>query len=215
MSPGALHMGHAFQATLMDIVIRYQRMSGKNTLWQMGTDHAGIATQMVVERQLNQNGKTRHGIGRDAFIQQVWDWKSHSGDMICKQFRRLGASVAWSKAAFTLDEPRSKAVRQAFITLYREGLIYKGKRLVNWDPKLQTAISDLEIVHREVTGTLWTIRYRLDQSDQGLEVATTRPETLFWGSSHCGPPPRQTLPTLDRSTRPYSINRSHHSYYCR
>ncbi|HSW93185.1 MAG TPA: valine--tRNA ligase [Gammaproteobacteria bacterium] len=176
---GSLHMGHGFQHTLMDILIRYHRMQGDNTLWQPGTDHAGIATQMVVERKLMLEGKTRHDLGREAFVEKVWEWKEESGDTITRQSRRLGTSMDWSRERFTLDEPLSHAVREVFIRLYEEGLIYRGTRLVNWDPKLLTAISDLEVVNQEVEGHLWHIRYpMLDQSGH-LTVATTRPETLL------------------------------------
>jgi valyl-tRNA synthetase len=176
---GTLHMGHGFQLTLMDTIIRYQRMQGKNTLWQMGTDHAGIATQMVVERQLKKQGTSRKTIGRDAFVNEVWKWKEQSGNTITEQIRRIGASVSWKSEAFTLDEPRSHAVKQAFIKLHQQGLIYRGKKLVNWDPTLQTAVSDLEVIHKEIQGSMWTIRYPLASGEGYLEIATTRPETLF------------------------------------
>ncbi|HBS26571.1 MAG TPA: valine--tRNA ligase, partial [Gammaproteobacteria bacterium] len=140
---GTLHMGHAFQDTLMDSLTRYHRMCGDNTLWQPGTDHAGIATQMVVERQLNAEGKTRHDLGREKFIERVWDWKEHSGGVITSQLRRMGASLDWSRERFTMDDGLSEAVVDVFVQLYEEGLIYRGKRLVNWDPVLHTAISDL------------------------------------------------------------------------
>lgn len=176
---GSLHMGHAFQQTLMDILIRYHRMKGDNTLWQVGTDHAGIATQMVVERQLPPN-ETRHSLGREAFIQKVWDWKAHSGDNITRQLRRIGASVDWSRERFTMDEGLSEAVKKVFIQLYNEKLIYRGKRLVNWDPVLKTAVSDLEVESIEETGTLWYIQYPLVSNPQkSITIATTRPETLL------------------------------------
>lgn len=176
---GSLHMGHAFQQTLMDILIRYHRMKGENTLWQVGTDHAGIATQMVVERQLPAN-ETRHSLGREAFIQKVWDWKAHSGDNITRQLRRIGASVDWSRERFTMDEGLSEAVKKVFIQLYEEKLIYRGKRLVNWDPVLKTAVSDLEVESIEETGTLWYIQYPLVTNPQkSITIATTRPETLL------------------------------------
>ena len=146
---GSLHMGHAFQQTIMDILVRYHRMLGENTLWQAGTDHAGIATQMVVERKIAaEEGKTRHDYGRDAFIDKIWQWKEQSGGTITKQMRRLGASVDWDRERFTMDEGLSAAVQEVFIRLYRENLIYRGKRLVNWDPKLRTAISDLEVENK-------------------------------------------------------------------
>jgi valyl-tRNA synthetase len=176
---GSLHMGHAFQDTVMDILIRYHRMRGDTTLWQAGTDHAGIATQMVVERQLNAEGKTRHAIGREAFIARVWEWKEQSGDTITRQLRRMGASLDWSRARFTMDEGLSRAVREVFVRLHEEGLIYRGQRLVNWDPVLRTAVSDLEVNSEEESGHLWHIRYPLSEGDGYLVVATTRPETLL------------------------------------
>lgn len=176
---GSLHMGHGFGYTLMDVLIRYARMSGKNTLWQPGTDHAGIATQMVVERQLNQTGKTRHDLGREKFIEKIWEWKELSGNTITQQLRRLGASVDWSRERFTMDENFSEAVKATFIKLFDEGLIYRGKRLVNWDPVLRTAISDLEVINETVEGNLWHIRYPITGSKEYLVVATTRPETLL------------------------------------
>lgn len=183
---GSLHMGHAFQQTIMDALIRYHRMQGNNTLWQSGTDHAGIATQMVVERKIAaEENKTRHDYGRDAFIEKIWQWKAESGGSITKQMRRLGDSVDWERERFTMDEGLSNAVKEVFVRLYQEDLIYRGKRLVNWDPKLRTAISDLEVENREVKGSMWHLRYPLaddaktaDGKDY-LVVATTRPETLF------------------------------------
>ncbi|MCS5711006.1 valine--tRNA ligase [Candidatus Berkiella aquae] len=176
---GTLHMGHAFQDTIMDALIRYHRMLGYKTLWQGGTDHAGIATQMVVERQLNAQGINKHDIGREAFIQKVWEWKDHSGNTICKQMHRLGASVDWSRERFTMDQGLSDAVKEVFVRLYDEKLIYRGQRLVNWDPKLHTAVSDLEVISQEEAGNLWHIRYPIENSNQHLIVATTRPETLL------------------------------------
>lgn len=176
---GSLHMGHGFQHTLMDILIRYHRMQGDNTLWQPGTDHAGIATQMVVERKLMAEGKTRQALGREAFVKKVWEWKEESGDTITKQTRRLGTSMDWLRERFTLDEPLSLAVREVFIRLYEEGLIYRGTRLVNWDPKLLTAISDLEVISHEEEGKLWHIRYPLADNSGYITVATTRPETML------------------------------------
>jgi valyl-tRNA synthetase len=176
---GTLHMGHAFQDTVMDTLIRYQRMRGCNTLWQPGTDHAGIATQMVVERQLNAEGKTRQDLGREAFIQRVWQWREHSGGTITHQLRRMGASVDWNRERFTMDPGLSEAVQEVFIRLYEEGLIYRGKRLVNWDPVLRTAVSDLEVVNDEENGFLWHIRYPLAEGGGDLVVATTRPETML------------------------------------
>jgi valyl-tRNA synthetase len=176
---GSLHMGHAFQDTIMDTLTRYHRMRGANTLWQAGTDHAGIATQMVVERQLNAENKTRHDLGREKFMQRVWQWKAHSGGTITKQLRRLGASLDWSRERFTMDEGLSHAVSEVFVRLYEEGLIYRGQRLVNWDPVLHTAVSDLEVISEEETGSLWHIRYPAQESGNYLVVATTRPETLL------------------------------------
>lgn len=176
---GSLHMGHGFQNTLMDALVRYHRMCGDNTLWQVGTDHAGIATQMVVERQLQQQELSRHDLGRDAFIQRIWEWKEESGGTITKQLRRLGTSVDWERERFTMDDRLSAAVQEVFIQLYEEGLIYRGKRLVNWDPKFLTAISDLEVISEEEDGSLWHLRYPLSDSDEYLIVATTRPETML------------------------------------
>ena len=180
---GTLHMGHAFQDTLMDALIRYHRMRGDNTLWQPGSDHAGIATQMVVERQLNAEGKTRHDLGRDAFIDRVWEWKAHSGGTITRQLRRLGSSLDWSRERFTMDEGLTKAVTEVFVRLYNEGLIYRGKRLVNWDPVLHTAISDLEVISEEENGHMWHMRYPLADGSGELVVATTRPETMLGDSA--------------------------------
>jgi len=176
---GSLHMGHAFQDTIMDALTRYHRMKGHNTLWQAGTDHAGIATQMVVERLLQAEGKTRHDLGREAFIDKVWDWKDHSGGTITRQLRRLGASLDWSRERFTMDEGLSKAVQEVFVRLYEEDLIYRGKRLVNWDPVLHTAVSDLEVISEEENGHLWHMRYPLTDGSGEMVVATTRPETML------------------------------------
>ncbi len=176
---GSLHMGHAFQDTIMDTLTRWQRMKGSDTLWQPGTDHAGIATQMVVERQLLSEGKSRHDLGREKFIEAVWDWKGHSGDRIGQQMRRLGTSVDWSKHRFTMDEDLSKAVQREFITLYEEGLIYRGKRLVNWDPVLHTALSDLEVVSDEEKSHMWHFRYPRKDGRGHMVIATTRPETML------------------------------------
>ena len=183
---GTLHMGHAFQHTLMDALTRYHRMLGDNTLWQPGTDHAGIATQIVVERQLDQQKLNRRDMGREAFLERVWQWKEESGSTITRQMRRLGTSCDWTRERFTMDATLSRAVTEVFVRLYREGLIYRGKRLVNWDPVLQTAVSDLEVVSTEENGSLWHIRYPLELPDGSLEdpdealiVATTRPETML------------------------------------
>ncbi|WP_417765157.1 valine--tRNA ligase [Spongiibacter tropicus] len=182
---GSLHMGHAFQDSIMDALIRYQRMKGSNTLWQVGTDHAGIATQMVVERKLAAKGQTRHDLGREAFLDKVWEWKEESGGTITRQLRRLGASVDWDHERFTMDEGFYKAVQEVFVRLYDDKLIYRGKRLVNWDPKLHTAISDLEVENKDENGHLWHFRYPLADGAQTAEgkhylvVATTRPETML------------------------------------
>ncbi|RPG92495.1 MAG: valine--tRNA ligase, partial [Cellvibrionales bacterium TMED148] len=183
---GTLHMGHALQYAIMDAIVRRQRMKGKNVLWQVGTDHAGIATQMVVERMLASQGSSdRLTLGREKFIQKIWGWKEHSGDMITRQMRRLGNSVDWRNERFTMDESFCKSVREVFVRLYREKLIYRGKRLVNWDPKLKTAISDLEVENREVIGKMWHIRYPLSHNHKTANgsdhiiVATTRPETML------------------------------------
>ena len=176
---GYLHMGHAFQDTIMDLLVRYRRMRGNNTLWQVGTDHAGIATQMVVERQLAAQNISRHDLGRDAFVDRVWDWKAQSGGQITRQLRRMGASADWQRERFTMDKGLSHAVREVFIQLYEKGLIYRGKRLVNWDPVLHTAISDLEVESTEEQGHLWHIRYPLADDSGSLVVATTRPETML------------------------------------
>ena len=176
---GSLHMGHAFQQTIMDALIRYHRMRGHNTLWQGGTDHAGIATQMVVERLLAAEGTDRLTLGREEFTRRIWDWKEHSGGTITRQQRRLGNSVDWSRERFTMDPELSEAVREVFVRLHEEGLIYRGQRLVNWDPKLHTAISDLEVVQEEEDGSLWHLRYPLEDGSGQLVVATTRPETML------------------------------------
>ncbi len=180
---GTLHMGHAFQDTLMDTLVRYHRMKGENTLWQPGTDHAGIATQIVVERQLDAKGISRHDLGRDEFLRRVWEWKEESGSTITRQMRRLGASCDWSRERFTMDEGLSRAVNEVFVTLYDQGLIYRGKRLVNWDPVLMTAVSDLEVVSEEEDGFMWHIRYPVEGGseapEEALIVATTRPETML------------------------------------
>lgn len=184
---GTLHMGHAFQHTLMDALTRYHRMCGDNTLWQPGTDHAGIATQIVVERQLDQQNISRRDLGREEFLKRVWQWKEESGSTITRQMRRLGTSCDWSRERFTMDPMLSRAVTEVFVRLYHEGLIYRGKRLVNWDPVLQTAVSDLEVVSTEEDGSLWHILYPLENMDpglgkreaEGLIIATTRPETML------------------------------------
>ena len=180
---GQLHMGHGFNQTLMDMLTRYHRMKGDNTLWQPGTDHAGIATQIVVERQLDQQGISRHDLGREKFIEKVWEWKNFSGGAITKQMRRLGTSPDWGRERFTMDEGLSKSVTEVFVKLYRDGLIYRGKRLVNWDVTLQTAVSDLEVVQEDGNGFLWHINYPLTDSKTSLTIATTRPETMLGDSA--------------------------------
>lgn len=180
---GSLHMGHAFQDTIMDALVRYHRMLGHDTLWQVGTDHAGIATQLLVERQLLASNISRHDLGRDKFLEKVWEWKDTSGGTITQQLRRMGASVDWSRERFTMDEGCSRAVQEVFIRLFDEGLIYRGQRLVNWDPVLHTAISDLEVVSEEEKGSLWHFRYPLADGFGYLVVATTRPETMLGDSA--------------------------------
>ncbi len=177
---GSLHMGHAFQDTIMDLLTRYHRMKGDQTLWQVGTDHAGIATQMVVERRLAADNISRHDLGREQFIEKIWEWEAESGGTITKQLRRMGAAIDWERERFTMDEGLSEAVEEVFVRLYDEGLIYRGKRLVNWDPVLHTAVSDLEVESTEENGSLWHLRYPLtDDPSTHLVVATTRPETLL------------------------------------
>lgn len=177
---GVLHMGHALDDTLQDILIRYNRMLGKKVLWQPGTDHAGIATQMVVERNLAKEGITRHDLGREKFIEKVWEWRKQSGGTICRQLRRLGASCDWSRERFTMDEGLSRAVRKIFVSLYKDGLIFKAKKLVNWDPKLGTAVSDLEVVQKETIGKMYYYKYPIEGTEgEYIHIATTRPETMF------------------------------------
>ncbi|MDQ6977830.1 MAG: class I tRNA ligase family protein, partial [Ghiorsea sp.] len=177
---GSLHMGHAFSGTIQDILIRWQRMMGKEVLWQLGLDHAGIATQMVVERQLDAKGVHRRDLGREKFIEKVWEWKAESGGIILDQMKHLGFSIDWSRERFTMDDGSSAAVQEVFVRLFEEGLIYRGKRLVNWDPVLETAVSDLEVVHEEEEGHFWHIQYPYaDDPSKHLVVATTRPETLL------------------------------------
>ena len=176
---GTLHMGHGFNQTIMDALTRYYRMRGHNTLWQPGTDHAGIATQIVVERQLDAQGISRHDLGREKFLEKVWEWKEYSGGTITRQMRRMGTSPDWKRERFTMDAGLNKVVTETFVRLYNEGLIYRGKRLVNWDPKLHTAVSDLEVVQEEEDGFMWHIRYPLADGSGSLVVATTRPETML------------------------------------
>ncbi|MBL6745782.1 MAG: valine--tRNA ligase [Pseudomonadales bacterium] len=176
---GRLHMGHGFQHAIMDALIRFHRMQGRQALWQVGTDHAGIATQMVVERQLAAAGTNRHEVGRESFVDKVWDWKEESGGIITQQLRRMGSSLDWSRERFTMDDQLSAVVEKVFVDLYNEGLIYRGNRLVNWDPQLHTAISDLEVISEEEDGQLWHFNYPIADSDQHLTIATTRPETML------------------------------------
>src|SRR4051794_6281019 len=177
---GSLHMGHALTFTVQDALIRWRRMQGRDVLWQPGTDHAGIATQMVVERLLAEQGVDRRELGREKFVDRVWQWKAESGSTITDQLRRLGASLDWPRERFTMDDGLSAGVREVFVTLYRQGLIYRDRRLVNWDPKLQTAISDLEVENLEVKGSLWHIRYPIEgEPGRFITVATTRPETML------------------------------------
>jgi len=178
---GTLHMGHAFQHTLQDALVRYHRMRGFDTLWQMGTDHAGIATEMVVSRNLKLEGndETRDSLGREQFVEKVWEWRAQSGHTIERQMRRIGTSGDWTRSVFTMDPMAAEAVVEAFVRLHADGLIYRGQRLVNWDPVLKTAISDLEVVNEEEDGFLWSIAYPLSDGSGSLVVATTRPETML------------------------------------
>src|SRR5574344_653658 len=176
---GTLHMGHAFNQTVMDSLVRYHRMRGFNTAWIPGTDHAGIATQIVVERQLQEQGISRHDLGRPDFVKKIWEWKEKSGNTITTQMRRMGDTVDWSREYFTMDDKLSKVVTETFVKLYEQGLIYRGKRLVNWDPVLQSAVSDLEVESQEKDGSLWHIAYPLTSGAGNLVVATTRPETML------------------------------------
>lgn len=177
---GNLHVGHALTYTLQDVLIRFKRLCGYDVLWQPGTDHAGIATQMVVERNLEKDGISRHDLGREAFINKVWEWKNYSGNEIVRQQRRLGISPDWKRQRFTMDEGLSAAVRKVFVQLYKDGLIYRDKRLVNWDPKFQTAVSDLEVIPQETKGHMYHIRYPLAGNPESfITVATTRPETML------------------------------------
>src|ERR1700693_4090440 len=194
---GSLHWGHALNNTLQDVLCRFERMRGKDVLWQPGTDHAGIATQMVVERQLMERQQPgRREMGRDAFLKRVWEWKAESGGTIVNQLKRLGASCDWSRERFTMDEGLSRAVLKVFVQLYNEGLIYKDKRLVNWDPKLLTAISDLEVEQVELKGHLWHIKYPIEGSDEVIVVATTRPETMLGDTAVAVHPENERLKHL-------------------
>ena len=177
---GTLHMGHAFQHTLMDALIRRERMRGRSVLWQAGTDHAGIATQIVVTRELKRKGVDAASLSREEFLRHAWEWKAQSGDTITRQMRRLGASCDWTRERFTMDEGLSLAVIESFVRLYEDGLIYRGKRLVNWDPELLTAVSDLEVISEEEDGVMYHVRYPfVDDEAKGITIATTRPETIL------------------------------------
>lgn len=193
---GYLHMGHALNNTLQDILIRYNRMLGKKVLWQVGTDHAGIATQMVVERSLAEQGLKRHDLGREKFVEKIWEWKAHSGGTITKQLRRLGASIDWNRERFTMDEGLSSAVRKIFVSMYKDGLIYKDKRLANWDCKFQTAISDLEVIQKEMVGKMYYYRYEIENSKDFIKIATTRPETMFGDTAIAVHPENEKLKHL-------------------
>ena len=209
---GSLHMGHALNNTLQDILARFERMRGKDVLWQPGTDHAGIATQMVVERQLMERQEPgRRDMGRAKFLERVWAWKAESGGTIIRQLKRLGASCDWSRERFTMDEGLSRAVLKVFVALYNEGLIYKDKRLVNWDPKLLTAISDLEVQQVEVRGHLWHIKYPIEGSDEFIIVATTRPETMLGDVAVAVHPDNEKLKHLIGKTRDPAAGRPPHS----
>ena len=191
---GSLHMGHALNNTLQDVLCRFERMRGRDVLWQPGMDHAGIATQMVVERQLMERQQPdRRTMGRQAFLDRVWAWKDESGGTIKAQLQRLGASCDWSRERFTMDEGLSEAVLEVFVRLYKQKLIYKDKRLVNWDPKFQTAISDLEVEQKEMKGSLWHFRYAIEGSDRTITVATTRPETMLGDTAVAVHPERRAL----------------------
>src|SRR4028119_69473 len=185
---GSLHIGHALDNTLQDILVRHARLQGKDSLWVVGTDHAGIATQMVVERQLDEVQQKRTDLGREAFVERVWQWKEESGGQITRQLRRLGASCDWANERFTMDPGFSAAVTHVFVELHKRGRIYRDKRLVNWDPKFQTAISDLEVETKDVKGKFWTLRYPLADGSGHIEVATTRPETMLADMAGAGHP---------------------------
>src|SRR3989338_4586368 len=176
---GILHMGHALNNTLQDILVRYHRMKGHEALWMPGTDHAGIATQNVVERSLKEEGLTRHALGREKFLERVWKWREKYGNTIIRQLQRLGSSCDWERTRFTMDEGLSVAVREVFVRLYEKGLIYRGNYIINWCPRCQTALSDEEVQHKEVTGHLYFLKYHIEGSDQHIVIATTRPETLL------------------------------------
>jgi valyl-tRNA synthetase len=195
---GALHIGHALDNTLQDILTRHARLQGKDALWVVGTDHAGIATQMVVERNLEKEGVRRADLGREEFVRRVWQWKEESGGEITRQLRRLGCSMDWANERFTMDEGFTRAVVKVFVQLYRDGLLYRDKRLVNWDPKFGTAISDLEVETREVQGKFWHLAYPLADGSGVVQVATTRPETMLADMAVAVHPGRRALPGAGR-----------------
>ena len=176
---GSLHMGHALTFSLQDILVRFQKKLGKSVLWQSGTDHAGIATEIIVEKRLMLKNIEKKKIGRKKFIEEVWKWKDESGTQIINQLKRMGTLVDWERSRFTMDDGLNSAVNHVFVQLYNKGLIYKDKRLVNWDPELQTAVSDLEVNQKEIRGKLWYLNYKISGLDENIIVATTRPETLF------------------------------------
>ncbi len=208
---GSLHMGHALNNTLQDVLVRFERMRGRDVLWQPGTDHAGIATQMVVERQLMERQEQgRRALGREKFIERVWQWKEESGNTIVGQLKRLGASCDWSRLRFTMDEGLSRAVRKVFVELYRSGLIYKDKRLVNWDPELLTAISDLEVEQAETKGHLWHLRYPIEGTSEFIVVATTRPETMLGDTAVAVHPDDERYKHLGRQERDPAAGRPPH-----
>ena len=180
---GSLHMGHALNNTIQDLLIRFKRNQGYETLWQPGTDHAGIATQMVVEKQLSLNGQSRQSLGREKFIKEIWKWKKKSGNEIVSQLKKLGSSCDWSRERFTMDKGLSQAVTKVFVNLYKKKLIYRDLKLVNWDPVLQTAVSDLEVVQKDVDGKLYFIKYKIKETGESVTIATTRPETMFGDSA--------------------------------
>jgi len=182
---GFLHLGHALNHTIQDVSVRWHRMKGYNTLWLPGTDHAGIATQSVVEKKLKKEGVSRHDLGREKFVEEIWKWKDEFGGRIVSQMKRLGDSCDWDRLTFTLDEGVSNSVRKVFVSLYKKGLIYRGKKLVNWSPKLQTAISDIEVEYKDIKGSMWHLEYKITDSDGFLVLATTRPETLLGDSAVC------------------------------
>ena len=212
---GRLHMGHMLNQTEMDIMVRWHRMRGYLTLWLPGTDHAGIATQMMVERQLASEGKKRRDLGREAFIERVWAWKKQYGGAITDQMKRLGASVDWDREFFTMDEQLSRAVREAFVRLYEQGLIYRGKYIVNWCPRCVTAVSDLEVVHEDAFGKLYQIKYPVIGSDEFITVATTRPETMLGDTAIAVNPLDERYTASARQEGPRSADRPRDSHHPR